>query len=278
MYNAISLSQENDSIEVVPFGATLTSWKVDGEEMLFLSKKSLRDGRNPIRGGIPLVFPNFGAWELGPHHGFAHTSEWTVQPLDVMCTQEVNGGKAILFSLEDNGCTRSIWNHGFRLLYCIKIRKAQLRLELSVENTGTDAFEFTALLHPYWRVADVRCCTLSGCQGVLYADKTKDFGESREEREYVTVSQWTDNIYKSTERVHKLTPVGAGKILTIEKENLPDTVVWNPWAKMASELEDFSPEEYLSMLCVEPGHVARPVRLQPAQRFHAACTFTASEG
>ncbi|KAH6941857.1 hypothetical protein HPB50_023663 [Hyalomma asiaticum] len=143
---------------------------------------------------------------------------------------------------------------------------------------STDAFEFTALLHPYWRVADVRHCTLSGCRGVLYADKTKDFGESREERECVTVSQWTDNIYKSTERVHKLTPVGAGKILTIEKENLPDTVVWNPWAKMASELEDFGSEEYLNMLCVEPGHVARPLRLRPAQRFNAVCTFTASEG
>ncbi|XP_049515280.1 suppressor of tumorigenicity 14 protein homolog isoform X3 [Dermacentor silvarum] len=89
---------------------------------------------------------------------------------------------------------------------------------------GTEAFEFTALLHPYWRMADVRRCTLSGCHGVVYVDKTRHFGESQEEREYVTVSQWTDNIYKSTEPVHKLTAVGAGKTLTIEKENLPDTV------------------------------------------------------
>ncbi|KAH7970351.1 hypothetical protein HPB49_004411 [Dermacentor silvarum] len=110
----------------------------------------------------------------------------------------------------------------------------------------------------------------------LEGTTTRHFGESQEEREYVTVSQWTDNIYKSTEPVHKLTAVGAGKTLTIEKENLPDTVVWNPWAKMAAELEDLGSEEYLYMLCVEPGHVARPVRLEPSQRFHAACTFTAS--
>ncbi|XP_072141456.1 uncharacterized protein [Dermacentor andersoni] len=263
--------------------------------MLFLSDRSLRDSKSPIRGGIPLVFPNFGAWELGPHHGFAHTSEWTVQqapaePLvDWICSQlqgsfvlsfhqEANGDKAVTLSLQDNDYTRSIWNHGFQLLYRVALRKAQLHLELSVENKGTEAFEFTALLHPYWRMADVRRCTLSGCHGVVYTDKTRDVGESREEREYVTVSQWTDNVYKSTEPVHKLTAVGAGKTLTIEKENLPDTVVWNPWAKMAADLEDFGSEEYLHMLCVEPGHVARPVRLEPSGRFHAACTFTASDG
>ncbi|KAL1437793.1 hypothetical protein MTO96_048640 [Rhipicephalus appendiculatus] len=278
MYNSISLSQGDDSIELVPFGATLTSWKVDGQEMLFLSKKSLQDGKSPIRGGIPLVFPNFGAWDLGPHHGFAHTSFWSVQPSDVTSMQGENGSKAIVLSLKDNDYTHSIWNHGFRLVYRIELQKAKLRLELTVENTGTDMFEFTTLMHPYWRMADVRKCTLSGCHGALYADKTKDFCESREERECVTVSQWTDNIYKSTERVHMLTAVGAGKTLKIEKENLPDTVVWNPWAKIASELEDLDAEEYLHMLCVEPGHVAQPVRLEPSQHFRAACTFTACDG
>ncbi|XP_075527433.1 uncharacterized protein LOC142559728 isoform X3 [Dermacentor variabilis] len=220
MYNVISLSQKDDSIELVRFGATLTSWKVDGKEMLFLSDRSLRDSKSPIRGGIPLVFPNFGAWELGPHHGFAHTSEWTVQQAPA---EEANGDKAVILSLQDNDYTRSIWNHGFQLLYRVALRKAQLHLELSVENKGTEAFKFTALLHPYWRMADVRRCMLSGCHGVVYTDKTRDVGESREERKYVTVSQWTDNVYKSTEPVHKLTAVGAGKTLTIEKENLPDT-------------------------------------------------------
>ncbi|XP_075732167.1 uncharacterized protein LOC119180580 isoform X3 [Rhipicephalus microplus] len=239
-------------------------------------EKSLQDGKSPIRGGIPLVFPNFGAWELGPHHGFAHTSLWSVQPSDEM--QEGNVGKAVILSLEDNDCTRSIWNHGFRLVYRIELQKAKLRLELTVENTGTSTFEFTTLMHPYWRMEDVRKCTLSGCHGVLYADKTKDFCELREEREYVTISQWTDNIYKSTERVHMLTEVGTGKTLKIEKENLPDTVVWNPWAKMAAKLEDLDVNEYMHMLCVEPGHVVQPVLLEPSQHFRAACTFTACDG
>lgn len=271
MYNPISVSRGNDSVEFVPFGATVTSWKVDGDEILFMSEKSLSDGKTPIRGGIPLVFPNFGAWELGPHHGFAHTKEWTIKegPLEIE-----NGDKTILWSLQDDESTRSFWKHRFEVLYRVTLRKAQLDLELSVENKGEDAFDFTALLHPFWLMKDVRQSKLSGCRDVIYSDKTKDFSEQREEREYVTVTQWTDNIYKSTASVHTLTGVGSGKTLTIEKKkNLPDTVVWNPWAKMAAELPDLGDDEYLHMLCVEPGHVAKPVVLEPSQRFDAVCTF-----
>ena len=36
------------------------------------------DGSKAIRGGIPVVFPNFGPWKLGPQHGFARISTWTV--------------------------------------------------------------------------------------------------------------------------------------------------------------------------------------------------------
>ena len=37
------------------------------------------DGSKAIRGGIPVVFPNFGPWKLGPQHGFARISQWTVE-------------------------------------------------------------------------------------------------------------------------------------------------------------------------------------------------------
>jgi D-hexose-6-phosphate mutarotase len=37
-------------------GATVISWKVNGEEKLFLSKLAILDGSKAIRGGIPLVF------------------------------------------------------------------------------------------------------------------------------------------------------------------------------------------------------------------------------
>lgn len=46
-----------ESVTVYLYGATVTSWKTNGQEQLFLSDKAHLDGSKPIRGGIPLVFP-----------------------------------------------------------------------------------------------------------------------------------------------------------------------------------------------------------------------------
>lgn len=58
--------------QVYLFGATLTSFRTaSSREVLFLSKKAVFDGAKPIRGGVPLVFPQVRQPE--PRHS-AHTS------------------------------------------------------------------------------------------------------------------------------------------------------------------------------------------------------------
>ena len=70
----------NSSLTVVPFGATIISWIVDDVEMIFVSKTAILDGSKAIRGGVPICFPNFGPWKIGPQHGFARNSrDWKVQ-------------------------------------------------------------------------------------------------------------------------------------------------------------------------------------------------------
>ncbi|CAH1763908.1 3632_t:CDS:2 [Entrophospora sp. SA101] len=80
---AVLQHPSGSSAEVYYYGANVTSWKYDGKERLFLSKKSKLDGTRAIRGGIPLVFPQFGkasdpSAETAalPQHGFARTSNW----------------------------------------------------------------------------------------------------------------------------------------------------------------------------------------------------------
>lgn len=46
-----------DSVEVLLYGATVTSWKSNGTENLWLSQAAKLDGSKPVRGGIPVVFP-----------------------------------------------------------------------------------------------------------------------------------------------------------------------------------------------------------------------------
>jgi D-hexose-6-phosphate mutarotase len=48
------------SCEIYLWGGTVTSWKKENKENIFLSDKALFNGVKAIRGGIPLVFPAFG--------------------------------------------------------------------------------------------------------------------------------------------------------------------------------------------------------------------------
>ena len=64
----------------------MISWKVAEEtgnsnEVLFVSSKAFLDGTKPVRGGIPVVFPCFGAPTHPDHsklsqHGFARNATW----------------------------------------------------------------------------------------------------------------------------------------------------------------------------------------------------------
>jgi glucose-6-phosphate 1-epimerase len=106
---AISLDDHNQA-EVHLHGATLTSWKVDGEELTFVSRNAVFDGKKAIRGGIPVVFPNFGPWDLGPQHGFARTSTWKL-------AEPPSQGKPVaVFELEDSEQTRAMWNYRLHLI------------------------------------------------------------------------------------------------------------------------------------------------------------------
>ena len=48
-------------------GSTIVSWRVNNQEQLFVSKKSVFDGRQPIRGGINFVFPQVFSCDIFLH-------------------------------------------------------------------------------------------------------------------------------------------------------------------------------------------------------------------
>ena len=83
------------------------------DETLFLNFVQAKlDGSKAIRGGIPVVFPNFGPWKLGPQHGFARISSWTV---------DQKGDDFVIFTLSDNDETRKMWDYKFELRYTVRI-------------------------------------------------------------------------------------------------------------------------------------------------------------
>ncbi|XP_071052743.1 uncharacterized protein [Onthophagus taurus] len=257
----------NTTCTVNLHGATVVSWKVNNQEQIFVSKKAIFDGKKAIRGGIPFVFPHFGPWDIGPQHGFARIMTWTLQkPPECLS----NGDVEAVFSLLDNDFTKKMWNFPFRLTYRLTLHEKELHFNVGVCNLSGDASMcFTMLLHTYFHVPDVEQVKIMGLQGCTYVDKAKDGAISQENRDVVTICQYTDRIYQNTPQEHLVANVMSGCTMRIQKQNLPDTVVWNPWAEGAKKMADFGDDEYPNMVCVEAGHVSTEVTLPPNVTFDA---------
>ncbi|KIP11957.1 hypothetical protein PHLGIDRAFT_396343 [Phlebiopsis gigantea 11061_1 CR5-6] len=87
--NKVVLSHpKGASVEILLYGASVTSWKSgsvsepEPRERLFVSSTAALDGSKPVRGGIPVVFPCFGAPSHPDHaelsqHGFARNETWS---------------------------------------------------------------------------------------------------------------------------------------------------------------------------------------------------------
>ncbi|KAH3781735.1 uncharacterized protein LOC127842638 isoform X2 [Dreissena polymorpha] len=261
-----TVSFKNDTgseVTVNLFGATVTSWKHEGEEFLFCSKQAVFDDKKAIRGGIPIVFPQFGPWDLGPQHGFARIKMWKQ-------TSEAhhgdNGAVSMDFALEDDDETRKMWNKQFKLVYTVTLMQNTLETALTVHNTGDTEFDFTTLLHTYMRVEDIYQTSLHGLEGCTFSDKVNG-GEHVEDRASIIINQNYDRVYVNVDGpVNICQDIQTLGTLRIERNNLPDVVVWNPWQEKAKAMADLADSEYVEMLCVEAGAVSSPVVLKSGEQ------------
>ena len=82
------------------------------------------NGSVPIRGGIPVCFPQFGGVGKLPKHGFVRGSEWAV-------TTQRCGDDYALATLElgDDEATRALWPHAFRAEIALMLEVDRLDVE-----------------------------------------------------------------------------------------------------------------------------------------------------
>lgn len=243
-------------------GAHLTHWQPAGQahNALFLSHTAQYAPGVAIRGGVPVIFPQFAA--LGPltKHGFARTADWTQVPV-----QHPDDGRAVArMQLRDSAATRQLWPHPFQLELTVYLSGPCLSLSLDVTNTGDTPFTFTAALHSYLRVADTTQTRVHGLQGLRYRDNVGGTVHT-ETAAALGVEGEVDRSYFDTPDLLRLTESTAA--LTIRQQGFTDTVIWNPGAEGAAKLNDLEPGGWRRMLCVEAARVGQPVLLAAGERW-----------
>eukprot|EP01132_Coremiostelium_polycephalum_P002065 gene2065-2546_t len=266
----VHLETSKSSCEVYLHGAHITSYKVDGVEQLFLSEKSAFEDNKAIRGGVPIIFPQFGPGKIQTH-GFARNIDWKV----VSTSRNEDVSKVVL-SCTDNEHTKKIWNYSFSAQYAIELHTDRLSITFSTTNCSTEPFDFQLALHTYFQISNIDSVYVEGLEGLEFIDKMKNASLHKETRQQVTIGEEVDRVYKNAENnVILVDNRGASpkKTILIHDSLLPDVVVWNPWIAKSKSMADFGDEEYKKMICIELGLIDKPYLLQPSKTFTTTHTI-----
>src|ERR1035441_4842066 len=241
----LEISTAWSTAEIYLHGAHVTQFKKQDEP--------------PIRGGIPVIFPWFGAREGLAQHGFARVKAWDLKEFVPAPDGSVSVRMRLPVGPEAEGFP------AFTADYIVTVNQS-LTLQLVITNQSRDAeFSFENCLHTYFEVADVTAISLGGLEGLSYLDKVAGFVEKTETSDALRIASEVDRIYQNTTGTVEILDPRLGRKIRVEKQGSDSTVVWNPWIAKAQQMSDFGDEEYERMICVESGNVAsNSISLPPA--------------
>ncbi|MYM38771.1 D-hexose-6-phosphate mutarotase [Duganella qianjiadongensis] len=252
-YGALPAAQicaaDGAEITLSLFGAHLLSWKTaDGQQRLFVSSQTPLDGSKAIRGGVPVIFPQFNMRGPGLRHGFARVSHWRVG-----ASGEENGQAFIELELNQQDLPAehaAAWPHDFALTLRYTLQGDALAVRFTVHNCGTREFPFGVALHTYFDVGQLAATSVAGLQGQRYTDHHLQTATQDQPALHFTEKQ--DRLYQSTPA---LTLNTASATLQLEQQGFDNWVVWNPGQADAAALTDLADEEYLRFICIEPARI-----------------------
>ena len=197
------------------------------------------------------------------------------------------GGAGISFELQlkdvVNARGNGTWGPDTKLdakcTYAIKFNGNSLTTTITMENTGTEEWNFQVLLHNYFMVQnhmalDGENCHVRGLEGYKVHDKVT--GEKYVlGSQPVTVPDATiDRVYTPQDKVDFDVVITAGpsNTITLKASGAVDRrpvavsgVVWNPQREKAAAMGDFGSDQYADMLCVEPGLLDGVPALKPGR-------------
>jgi glucose-6-phosphate 1-epimerase len=231
------------------FGAHLLSWKTaDGKERLFVSSQTPLDGSKAIRGGVPVIFPQFNVRGPGMRHGFARVSTWR------LTGDGGDGGSSFIeFSLAPGDLSAEhakAWPHDFVLTLRFTLHGDALEIDYSAHNPGRDPYQFGVALHTYYDVGHLDATSISGLQGQQFLDHHNH----TQVQDYPAL-HFTEKLDRMVEATPGVTLNTANATLRLEQQGFEQWVVWNPGKEDAAALVDLADDEYLRFVCIEPARI-----------------------
>lgn len=269
---AVRLSLPDGSTATIsPFGAQVLSWiPACSGERLYMSPLADLTGRSAIRGGVPVIFPQFSDRGALRRHGFARTSRWELVSVVHEPDAPEDGMASATFRLAATPATRQEWPHEFLATMVVTLTRGKLRMALQVRNQGGSPLQFTGALHTYLRVGDIDSVSLTGLSGsrILGAgEKSADAAPAE-----LTVRGEVDTVFLDVPRPLLFTE--GHHAIGVAARGFTDVVVWNPWEHGCRALADMPDNGYRHMLCIEAAAIGQPVQVGPGALWEGSQTLT----
>lgn len=244
-------------VVIAQHGGHLISWKTAcGTERLYLSETAEYQPGKAIRGGVPVIFPQFN--ENGPfgRHGFARKSLWQPNP------------EARIMELRSSPATLEIWPFEFELSIGVLLSATTLEIATKLKNTGDKSFEFQGALHSYFRVEDVEKVNVSGLEDTQFSNEVTGQIEASESTGIVFGSE-VDRSYRGAGKNRvSINSAGSDETIEISSTNFPDFVVWNPGPDHG--IGDLPADGWKQFVCVESAQVDNGEELAPGAEWRGS--------
>lgn len=247
----LSITNKFASAKISTNGAHIISCIPAGEkDLLWVSKKSFMAPGKPIRGGVPVCWPWFGASakEGFPGHGFARRETWEIAEVSAL----PSGAVRAVFRLDSSMREFPMSEFPFTL-HMIFTVGSSLEMTLVMVNKGEKPVTVGCALHTYFAVSDVSKIAVSGLDGLSYFDHRVGAPkfEGNVQKGDLRIADEVDHVFFPASGTVEIVDPGWGRIVKIEKSGSDSTVVWNPWVEKAKTMADYDPAEYPEMVCVE---------------------------
>ncbi|HET8711065.1 MAG TPA: D-hexose-6-phosphate mutarotase, partial [Spongiibacteraceae bacterium] len=243
-------------------GAQVLEYTPHGEHpVIWLSDRVEYSRGQGLRGGIPICWPWFGAFERNPAairalahddnlpaHGLVRTRDWTLHSIS-----DRDDATEIILNFVTDALLQTRWPHAAELQLRVTIGKT-LRLELSTRNLGAQPLALAQALHTYFAISTIDKIHLTGFEDSRYIDTLDDWYEHNQQGAIDFFGE-TDRIYLDVPREVQLHDDGWQRIIHLRATNSMSAVVWNPWIEKSKRLSQFAPDAWRHMVCIETANV-----------------------
>lgn len=242
-----------NSLKHISFGAQILQVKLGINELLYLSPLSQIGTKQTLRGGIPVLFPQFGNFGNLKKHGFVRNLNWKL-------VNEKNNQNDLFVEYEYVIAKDHFldWNHSAKLNLQASIINNIFNINIQILNIGDSEFEFTGGLHPYFKINSRSTIKIEGLESSFFEDSFPEItfklsSDNVIERLYYTNS----NIYFNN---------GSNNLL-IKSKGFESWMLWNPGIDMTKAINDLPDDDWNKFICIEPIVKNNAILLKPNEIF-----------